>query len=126
NNIFALGATTSDKEFFNELSYPTAQALDPIFGTGDNQLGADPETFIRRSWDEWVSGRKYECYWDKNLGGSPDVYERPAVKESLGHGLFRDVKARLLNDTGRPIWVAKYLEREDKRNWQKLPDGKTF
>jgi len=126
-NVLALGATKNDMQLYNELTYPSASSLEPLFGTGKQQLGVDPEAFIERSWDSYVPGSKYACVWDKNFAsGRRDVLTAPAVKEGLGHGLFKDVKVRLVNDTGRLIWVAKYLEPGDQRNWNRVEPGGHF
>ena len=110
-NVLALGATKNDMQLYNELSYPSASTLEPLFGTGKDQLKVDPEAFIERSWDKYVPGSKYACVWDKNFAsGKKDQFVDPYVKPSLGHGLWKDVKVRLVNDTGRRMWVAKYLE----------------
>ncbi|MBK6763916.1 MAG: hypothetical protein IPG68_11910 [Micrococcales bacterium] len=125
-NILAFGETKNDYKLFNELSYPSAGSLAPLFGTGKEQLGVDPEGFVRAAWSEWANGNRW-CVWDKNSASATrDTVVPPAQKESLGHGFFKDVKARVVNDTGHTIWVAKYLEVDDKRNWQELGHGEHF
>ena len=81
---------------------------------------------MKAAWDQRANGLKW-CVWDKNsASATKDTVVPPAQKETLGHGFFKDVKARVLNDTGHTIWVAKYLEPNDKRNWQALGHGEHF
>lgn len=125
-NIVAFGATKNDYQLFNELSYPSAGSLAPLFGTGKEQLGVDPEAFVRSAWQQRADGNHW-CVWDKNSASAkPDSAAPAQRKPTLGHGFFKDVKARVLNDTGHTIWVAKYLEPNDKRNWQELGQGEQF
>lgn len=122
-NVLALGATKNENQLFNELSYPSAGALEPLFGLGKEQLKADPEAFIERSWDSVVPGSKYACVWDKNASATRDRYQRPKPSPGLGHGLTRDVKARIYNDTGRRMWVAAYYDRDAKHDWKIVEPG---
>ena len=125
-NIVAFGATKNDYELFNELSYPSAGSLAPLFGDGKDQLGVDPEAFVNSAWKTRANGNKW-CVWDKNSASAKkDTLEPPAQKTTLGHGFVKDVKARVINDTGHTIWVAKYLEPNDTRNWQELGHGEHF
>ncbi len=125
-DVLALGATKNDMQLYNELSFPAATVLEPLFGTGKEQLGVEPEAFLERSWEKFVPGSKYACVWDKSSGVGKDKAAPPEAKPALGHGFFKDVKARVVNDTGHTIWVAKYLEPNDKRDWKALGHGEHF
>jgi hypothetical protein len=123
-NVLALAQTKNDYELFNELNYPSASTLDPLFGTGKNQLKVDPEAFLERSWDSWVNGKKFGCAWDKNAAtGKPDKYVKPDRSPGLGHGITRDVKARVYNDTGKRMWVSGYYDPGKKRDWKVVEPG---
>ncbi len=123
-NVLALAQTKNEMQLFNELSYPSASSLEPLFGLGKDQLKVDPEAFIERSWDSYVGAGKYACAWDKNAAsGKPDSYSKPKPSPGLGHGLTRDVKARIYNDTGRRMWVAGYYDRDGKHDWKIVEPG---
>ncbi len=118
-NVLALGAPKNDRKNFNEVSYPTEGVLKPLFGTGREQLGADPETFIRQSWQQILDASdKFNCRWDNKAPTAA-----PPRESAPQGGFFRKVRVRVLNDTGHPLWLAKYLNPGDRRDWNRVEQG---
>ena len=81
-NVLALGATKNDMQLYNELSYPSASTLEPLFGTGKDQLKVDPEAFIERSWDSYVPGLQVRVRLGQELRQREEGQVRRPVHEA--------------------------------------------
>jgi hypothetical protein len=95
--------------------------------TGKEQLAVDPEAFVKAAWDQRANGQQVVCV-GQELGVRDEGHSGAAGAEGppWATASSRTSRHACINDTGHTIWVAKYLEPNDKRNWQALGHGEHF